>query len=46
MLKLGLETLMKGADYYEAGYRQHRMKCLIKQAAALNLQATPLGEFP
>jgi transposase len=42
MLKYGKEYVDKGMAYYEAKYRQHQLKWLKKQAAALNLQLVPL----
>jgi transposase len=46
MLKFGKEYVDKGAEHYDAKFRQHQMKWLLKQAAALNLQVTPLSEVP
>jgi len=42
MLKFGTEYVDQGAEHYEAKFRQQQMKWLMKQAAALNLQVTPL----
>src|SRR5260370_13719180 len=44
MLKFGKEYVDKGAEHYESKFRQQQMKWLMKQAAALNLQVTPLSE--
>jgi len=41
MVKYGKEYVDKGMAYYEAKYRQHQIKWLTKQAAALNLQLVP-----
>jgi hypothetical protein len=46
MLKFGKEYVDKGAEHYESKFRQQQMKWLMKQAAALNLQVTPLPEVP
>ena len=46
MLKFGKEYVDKGAEHYESKFRQQQMKWLMKQAAALNLQVTPLSEVP
>jgi transposase len=46
MLKFGKDYVDKGAEHYESKFRQQQMKWLIKQAAALNLQVTPLSEVP
>ena len=41
MLKYGQAYVDKGIAYYEEKYRQHQVKWLQKQAAALNLQLVP-----
>jgi len=41
MLKFGQAYVDKGAEHYEAKYRQQTIKWLAKTAAALNLQLTP-----
>lgn len=41
MLKFGADYIDKGMEAYESRYRQHQMKWLTKQAAALNLQLIP-----
>jgi hypothetical protein len=41
MLKYGQAYVDKGTAYYEEKYRQHQLKWLQKQAAALNLQIIP-----
>jgi len=46
MLKFGREYVDQGAEHYEAKFRQQQMKWLMKQAAALNLQITPLPVLP
>ena len=46
MLKFGKEYVDQGAEHYESKFRQQQMKWLMKQAAALNLQVTPLSEVP
>jgi hypothetical protein len=46
MLKFGNEYVDKGAEQYEAKFRQQQVKWLMKQAAALNFQVTPLLEVP
>jgi transposase len=46
MLKFGKEYVDKGAEHYETKFRQQQVKWLMKQAAALNFQVTPLLEVP
>lgn len=41
MLKSGSDYIDKGMEAYESRYQQQKMKWLIKQAAALNLQLVP-----
>jgi transposase len=41
MLKFGKDYVDRVMEYYETKYRQHRIKWLIKQAAAFDLQLTP-----
>ncbi len=41
MLKFGSQYVDKGMAYYEEKYRQHQIKWVMKQAAALNLQLVP-----
>ena len=43
MLKFGTEYTDKGAEHYESKFRDQQVKWLMKQAAALNFQVTPLG---
>ena len=44
MLKFGSDYIDKGMEAYEARYRHQKMKWLIKQAAALNLQLIPSSQ--
>ncbi len=44
LLKFGTQYVDKGMAYYEMKYRQHQVKWLTKQAAALNLQLLPLTQ--
>ena len=46
MLKFGHAYVDKGMEYYETKHRQQHFAWLKKQAAALNLQLTPLTEVP
>jgi len=41
LLKFGTQYVDKGMAYYEMKYRQHQIKWVMKQAAALNLQFVP-----
>jgi transposase len=41
LLKFGNQYVDKGMAYYEMKYRQHQIKWVMKQAAALNLQFVP-----
>jgi transposase len=41
LLKFGSQYVDKGMAYYEMKYRQHQIKWIMKQAAALNLQFVP-----
>lgn len=44
MLKFGQAYVDKGMEYYETKHRQRQVSWLKKQAAALNLQLTPLTQ--
>ncbi len=44
LLKFGSQYVDKGIAYYEMKYRQHQIKWITKQAAALNLQLVPIPE--
>jgi transposase len=46
MLKFGHAYLDKGIQHYEEKHRQQQLRWLQKQAAALNLQLTPLTLLP
>ncbi len=46
MLKFGKEYVDKGVEHYETKFRQQQVKWLMKQAAVLNFQVTPLPEVP
>ena len=43
MLKFGHEYVDKGMEYYETKYRQQQLQWVAKQAAALNMQLTPIA---
>jgi hypothetical protein len=43
-LEFGSQYVDKGMAYYEMKYRQHQVKWLTKQTAALNLQLIPLTQ--
>jgi len=43
VLKFGHQYVDKGMEYYETKYRQQQLQWVAKQAAALNMQLTPIA---
>ena len=45
MLKFGKDYVVRGMEYYEIKYRQHRITWLMKQGAAFDLQLAPARDI-